>query len=386
MTIVFYSHSPRLGAGAEESLLSIVRELSKRHSCYVVVPGEGDMANELKKHGVKTLISTYPWTSNSYNQLTYKHPRNSFRLLKNQIKRKKQLKKTVKEQIPIIRKIKPDLIYSNTSVINIGLQVAKKLNVKHIWHLREHQAYDNEVQPDFGRFYFKKLLNSSDVVIVNSILLQKFYKKLIPNKKINVIYNGISLENSFKKSEEVSSKPYSFIVVGRMSQHKNFKTVVKALKILLEKGLHTRLLIVGDEGSQSKELREFVQINKMKDYVDFIGQKKDVTPYYNMANCYIMCSKKETFGRVTVEAMLHQLPVIGVNNEHNAVSEIIRNGIDGVLYEDNHFDLANKMEQAYFNQNKFKEMGENGHQRAKDMFSMKRMVDELEELMLNLKL
>ena len=79
---------------------------------------------------------------------------------------------------------KPDIIHSNVSVIDIGYRVAKKLGIKHIWHIREYGDLIIDFYPSYKNFISK--VNSSynfSIVITNGIQL---HHKL-PDEKSLVI-------------------------------------------------------------------------------------------------------------------------------------------------------------------------------------------------------
>ena len=52
----------------------------------------------------------------------------------------------------------------------------------------------------------------------------------------------------------------------------------------------------------------------------------------NEASAFLMCSKNEALGRVTIEAMFAGCPVLGRNS--GGTKELIRHGTNGYLYND----------------------------------------------------
>ena len=79
-----------------------------------------------------------------------------------------------------------------------------------------------------------------------------------------------------------------------------------------------------------------------------------------------------------IEAMLHQLPVIGKNNKFNACREIVRDKLDGFLYESTD-DLITKMEFMLNHPEKARQMGVIAQQYAIDQFSLKKSVEKIEK-------
>ena len=61
----------------------------------------------------------------------------------------------------IVNKFKPDIIHTNIGPISIGYEVARQKNIPHIWHLREYQKLDFNINyfPTFNCFKRKLKLS-----------------------------------------------------------------------------------------------------------------------------------------------------------------------------------------------------------------------------------
>lgn len=379
MRIVFYSHSSVLGNGAAESLLSIVSGLALKHNCIVITPNEGALNTELTKRNIQHKIIPFTWSSNFNNELKPSDIKSSFRLVRNWIKHEMVNKKQLKQHLSYLKKNKPDIIYTNTSVINMGGIVAENMGVKHLWHLREFQTLDYKLTPNFGWWYFKKRLCKSEIIIANSTALKRFYSNYIPAEKIEVVYNGIEINNiALCKTERPT---YKFLMVGILMDFKGHREAILAAKKLYDKGYDFKIDIVGN-GGLKKQLRRLIDSLSLEKIITLHGQSSEVNKFYSNADCYLMCSKTEAFGRVTVEAMLHKLPVIGRIGKYSATNEIIRDGLDGLLYT-NEKDLEQKMEYILNNKKKGIEMGLVGFERASKEFSLKSSLKKIEQIIIN---
>jgi glycosyltransferase involved in cell wall biosynthesis len=377
MQIVFYSHQSRLGSGGTESLLGIVRYLSKKHDCFVVTPTKGALNIELSNLGISNIIIPFKWSSGGRKNI--KGIRGLIELLKKWISNWLFNKRQLNQHLEFLKKTNPDIIYSNTSVINIGVILAKKLKIKHVWHLREFQSF--ELAPDFGFHYLSYYLKESSIIIVNSNTLKSYYTQFVNSQKIRLVYNGLettknkSIDYSIKKN----NKFYTFLMIGTLSDRKSHFEGIVALTRLIENNYKVQLYIVG-EGRLRGKIEEYIKKNSLEESVILFGQQQNVESFYKEADCYLMCSKCETFGRVTVEAMLNGLPIIGKNSQYNAAKELMRNGVDGWLYSDD-LELVEKMKWMFNNKNKSIEMGKSGHKWALENFSLKRSVRKIEELL-----
>ena len=93
----------------------------------------------------------------------------------------------------------------------------------------------------------------------------------------------------------------------------------------------------------------------------------------------IICSKSEGFGRVTVEYMMNELPVIGTNT--GATPEIILDGETGFLFElDDYEMLASKIKILLEDIDLRKKMGIAGRKRAENEFNESKMTQQIYEI------
>jgi hypothetical protein len=88
----------------------------------------------------------------------------------------------------------------------------------------------------------------------------------------------------------------------------------------------------------------------------------------NAADAVLVCSRMEAFGRVTVEAMLLNKPVIGTNT--GGTMELIEEGRTGLTYEPgNAHQLANQIEKLIQDPVLRRTLAENGNKFANENFS-----------------
>lgn len=132
-------------------------------------------------------------------------------------------------------------------------------------------------------------------------------------------------------------------IMGRISPKKGQGFIIKSLEKLLKKGIQAELLIVGsatvnDELCQSydREIREYVRINGLEQSVHFRAHMEDAVKFYHAIDIFVMSSHGETFGMVTVEAMLSGVPVAGTNS--GGTPEILDYGKLGYLFEFENMD------------------------------------------------
>jgi 1,2-diacylglycerol 3-alpha-glucosyltransferase len=129
------------------------------------------------------------------------------------------------------------------------------------------------------------------------------------------------------------------ISVGRLTQEKNWFTVLEACEKAMQSDPEIRLAIIGD-GPEKPELMEYALVLGIASRVKFLGKIPfaEVPNYLKAADCFVYASVTETQGLVTLEAIAAGLPVAAVGAV--GTSDIVRNGIEGLLAENDSAALA----------------------------------------------
>jgi glycosyltransferase involved in cell wall biosynthesis len=141
--------------------------------------------------------------------------------------------------------------------------------------------------------------------------------------------------------------PFRCVIVGGLVPTKGQEDAVRALGLLHQEGLDAELVVIGDgDQTYKSRLSSIAASNGMLEKVRFVGMVDNAIPWMKNSDVALVCSTQETFGRVTIEAMLAGVPVIGARA--GATTELIRHGEDGLLYEPgNSSDLAKQIKTLF---------------------------------------
>ena len=232
----------------------------------------------------------------------------------------------------IVSKFNPNVIYSNTSAENMGVFIAKILNLKHIWHIREFMSLDHNSYFLFGKKMKSKLINMSDrsIYVSNSVLEE--VHSMRRSAKYKVIYNGIKSRMKLLPSLSRNNAPI-FGIVGILDSGKQQDIAIEYFNKLLLDYPNAKLYIFGDKrGSFKNKLFNLVNDLGLKEKVQFKGFVNSQDEIYSSIDVLLMFSRSEGFGRVTIESALHGVPVIGFNNA--GTSELIIDKRTGCLFKD----------------------------------------------------
>lgn len=343
--------------GANQSLLNIVSFLkSKDVFVRVVFPYVGPVCDLFKERGWDYEIVNFryelrPKTRGGISFL-FNVLRNYYKIAKNLI--------ALKILSDLVDDNNINIIHSNSSVITIGLDLAKLKNVIHVWHLREyiHPNYNLYV---FGglRKYKIKIQNSSNIICITNGVAKWF----------NIGSNAFVLRDAIRKEpkyfQPISKSKY-FLFCGSLNKNKGVEEAIMCFYKVFLKNSDYKLLIVGAGPLDYEEyLKEKVKNLNLKDSVKFLGFREDIDDLMVKATAFLMCSRNEALGRVTIEAMLNFCVVFGYND--GGTAELIEHSKTGFLYN-NQEELVGYMMDIINSVESFNLVRENAYQYATSNF------------------
>lgn len=306
MKVLYIIHSCIMG-GATISFLNLAKGVQENGNEIVIVyPKNSDSDNilieKLSELGVKCHSASVVSSFNRRGHFFLITLIRLFFIFLQKIRFYVELKKIIKTE-------KPDIIHTNTGVVHEGFFVAKRFGIPHVWHLREYQTKDFGWKPFPSLKRFKSMLSKSFTISITKDI-QSFFE-LDNDKKSFVIYNPIYSKSEIKESDYSGNY---FLVANRVSKEKGIEDIIKAFALFSKQNNSFVLKIAGfgDEEyinalkNESKEL-------KISDRVQFIGFTDNVKSLLLHAKTLIVGSYFEGFGRMTAEANMLAVPVIGRN-------------------------------------------------------------------------
>lgn len=172
-------------------------------------------------------------------------------------------------------------------------------------------------------------------------------------KNVSVIPNP----STFHTDQTSSLSEKKVISVGRLTPQKNYASLIRAFKNVVEKHSDCILEIYGD-GPQEVELKSLITQLNLKKHVFLKGFSSNVKNVMTNASIFALTSVFEGFGLVIVEAMACGLPVVSYVCPCGP-KDIITEGKDGFLVEVNdEMALANKINILIENEELRKQMSD----------------------------
>ena len=219
---------------------------------------------------------------------------------------------------------KIQLIHTNSSIIDIGDRIARKIGVPHVWHLREYIDKDFNFIPIPSMAKYKERLQDNNTITITHNIEQHFSL----NARNRVIYNGIL---SKVKHLPIKIDNNYFLYVGSITADKGFSELCDAYEDYISKASEPRkLLVAGSPASQQymTNIKNRICQSKLYNYIEFLGQLDlpSTEAYMRNASALIVPSLYEAFGRITAEAMSNGCIVIGKNT--GGTREQFDNGLE----------------------------------------------------------
>ncbi|WP_169314973.1 glycosyltransferase family 4 protein [Rubinisphaera brasiliensis] len=244
-----------------------------------------------------------------------------------------------------------DIVYSNSSVVDIGWRLAHRLNVPHVWHLREMAESHYDYRFIEGKRRFRKKLNAGGRVIAISNAVRSEY--FPPDKKhtCTVIPNGVyddetmlTLAERVKQKRSTRNGTLQAGIVGVVAPDKGIDVALHATKLAIERHHCSVHLHVVGRGAVDYYSRMADSLG-LSTHVTFHGYQEDPTKLMLSLDIILNCSKAEGFGRTTIEGMAcGAVPFV---NSSGANSEIIEHGINGLVFDGSSTDLATCLAKAH---------------------------------------
>ena len=296
--------------------------LQKGYSFFVLSPTDGPLREEYEKHGIIVYIMP--------DLLVRKYADYSI----------------FKEKLNVIaeklRKLCPDLIFTNTIEMFHGVTLANMMNLPVLWAIHESTNYKTYFNLD-GKIItsFLKAYQQATIITFVAHATANLYRDLLAyNSKI--IKNGIDIEkvenykenvskDELRKCLNISNSTIVISIVGTVCQRKGQKIFIDAANNLVKAGIkNVKFLIIGAKpSSYLEEMKTMILELKLEKYIDIIPATKDVYRYYVLSDLFVCASYEESSPQIILEAMAFKVPII--STDVFGIPELVQNGREAIL-------------------------------------------------------
>jgi len=280
--------------------------------------------------------------------------------------------------IPLLRKIRPDVLAFNTpKAILLGTLASKfaSVGIKIIFRRVNFPLRRNP----FSRLKYTWGIDSV-IAISESIHLQ-LQLCGIPASRIHTIYEGMDLSLYPKLAQPRQRKPGEPAVIGtvaHLSPEKGLNYLIEAAALIPGVQDRMRFVIVGD-GNCLQELKELAARKGVTDIVHFAGFHDNTYQYMKSFDIFALPSLSEGLSSAILEAMAASLPIVATNV--GGIPELVKEGENGMLVTPaNPQALACAIQQMADNPEESLRMGLRGRERMEIRFTLERKILQTEQL------
>ncbi len=205
-------------------------------------------------------------------------------------------------------------------------------------------------------------------------------------KNVEVIYNGLpsndwdidaELVKVFQAKYALQHKKILFFS-GRLSASKGGAKVIESLVQICSEVSDTVLLIAGSIDDYAERMKVYATELGVEKHLVFTGwiDREEIKTAYTASDIVLMPSICfDAFGRVNIEAMASQKPVVGTC--YGGTPEVVLDNVTGYIVNPLHpEDMAEKVIDLLKNPTKAKQFGEAGYERVKKVFNLEDKINE----------
>jgi glycosyltransferase involved in cell wall biosynthesis len=155
----------------------------------------------------------------------------------------------------------------------------------------------------------------------------------VAQERIEIIPRGLDLQKiecgKAKRSGRV-------IYVGRLVDYKNVEIILRAWTKVLQSCPHAtfRILGTGPELNRLSRLRTRLGLEKCVEFIEPLQRWEDIINEIATAEILVQPSIREGQSIVALEAMAVRTTVVATLHPESAVSDILRDGVNGLLVEE----------------------------------------------------
>ena len=201
------------------------------------------------------------------------------------------------------------------------------------------------------------------------------------NKEFCVLPLGVDTEFFCKKDvsclkEKLGLKSFVIGFVGKINRQKGILDLVQAAS-QIDRKIHLLIIGNGDLKQEMKHLIKLSGLGQRSIHVEAVGNSQ-VPDYLNCMDILVFPSitlpnVKEQFGRVLIEAMACQVPVIGSNS--GEIPTILKDA--GITFKERDVkDLKNKIQLLMRDNNLRRKIVKNGHRKVMDNYTWKSIAEK----------
>jgi L-malate glycosyltransferase len=153
---------------------------------------------------------------------------------------------------------------------------------------------------------------------------------IVPPRCDSVLFNKLRVVNEYYPN--IDKTKINILFVGNLTKAKGIDILIDAFSLVLKSLDNINLIIIGS-GEEENNLKQQAKKLNIEDNVKFLGRvlNNEIPIVMNSVHIFVLPSIEEGMGRVLLESMAMQLPIIASNV--GGIPLLIEHNKDGLLFE-----------------------------------------------------
>ncbi len=271
------------------------------------------------------------------------------------------------------------LVCCQNKDVKLGARVGRSIGVPAIFARQGIQNLSDK------RRYIKPFTKYIDGIITNTHSIRRIYEafRWMPRNFVHVVHNGVHMPQEVKalNLREKYSFPKSAVVIvsaGRLEDQKGFDLLVE-VGVMAKKLGHDWRIVVAGKGKLHGHLQQMAAQAGLNDRFILAGFQEDMPGFVSGSDVFVLPSRYEGMPNAALEAMA--LGRACVVTRVNGAEELIEDGVSGMLVPpDDAEALFDALSTIIADNEARKRMEEAAMRRVSEHFSIRAMIDQLEEI------
>jgi glycosyltransferase involved in cell wall biosynthesis len=297
----------------------------------------------------------------------------------------------------IMREQRPHILHTHTAkagaIGRIAVLLAGRSRppiVVHTFHGHVLRGYFGRGRSWLFRWLERRLAGVADALIAVSPEVRDdlVALRVAPPDKFAVIRLGVELDHRVAGGPEARAATRRvmgvadgrFLVgwIGRMTGVKRTDDVLRAFRLLRDRGVDACLCMVGDGPDRERVEQLASELGVMHDCL-FTGYQEEIGPFFGAFDVFVLPSGNEGTPVTAIEALATGCPVVATRV--GGLPDVVRDGEDGFLVEPGAVEeLAERLVRLAADPGLRRTLGTAGRERVLARYGVERLVDDVDRL------
>jgi glycosyltransferase involved in cell wall biosynthesis len=246
--------------------------------------------------------------------------------------------------IKLIRRMKPEVVYTSHSRVATLLMLVKPFTLK-FWHLARMQSTPS-LEKKYGEYgaitswLYAAGFKSADIVAAETdeMRLDAIETFGIPAPRITVMHNPVD-RSYIDECANSNGSPFPdeqvvAVASGRISKEKGFDILLRALPEIIKHRPDFHLYILGGGGVDLPEIVALIDNLDIGNFVKLVGFQDNPYRYYANCDLFILSSRREGFPNALIENYYFNTPIVATRCVP-IIQQMINEGENGYLCDVN---------------------------------------------------